>query len=162
MSATTAHPGSRPIHWKSEFLPLLQRYGQRTAVVDMHGAVTYAELFGRAAGVARALLTRGIQPCAPVATYLANGRAAVWASYGVTMAGAAEVRLNAALAGDDIAHCIRTAGIGAVVTSRDRAAAFSPFGITVLCVEDIAAADMASLDCPHVRFRGRQIQQHWS
>ena len=96
---------SPPIHWKSEFLPLAQRYGERTAVVDMEGAVSYSELLGRAAGIARAVLDLGVAPCTPVATYLANGRAAVWASYGVTLAGVAEVRLNAALAGDDIAHC---------------------------------------------------------
>ena len=65
---------SRPIHWKSEFLPLAQRWAARTAVMDLDGAVTYAALFGRAAGVAQALLDRGKAPCTPVATYLANGR----------------------------------------------------------------------------------------
>jgi acyl-CoA synthetase (AMP-forming)/AMP-acid ligase II len=141
---------SPPIHWKSEFLPLAQRFGLRTAVTDLEGAVTYGELLGRAAGVARAILDLGAAPCAPVATYLTNGRAAVWASYGVTLAGVAEVRLNAALAGDDIAHCLRTAGIRAVVTSRDRAAAFASHGIGVLCVEEIGLADLAMLECPHV------------
>ena len=145
---------SPPIHWQSEFLPLAQRYGKRTAVVDLDGAVTYAELFSRAAGVAKALLDRATAIGAPVATYLSNGRAAVWASYGVTLAGAAEVRLNAALAGDDIAHCIRTAGIEAVVTSRDRAGAFAPFGIDVLCVEDLGLAGLAALDCPRVPAQG--------
>lgn len=138
------------LHWQSELLPLLQRYGSRTAVVDLAGPTTYAEMLGRAAGVAKALLDRRTRPCAPVATYLTNGRAAVWASYGVTLAGAAEVRLNAALAGDDIAHCIKTAKIGAVVTTKERAPSFAAFGIDVLCVEDIPAADLASLECPHV------------
>jgi acyl-CoA synthetase (AMP-forming)/AMP-acid ligase II len=145
---------SPPIHWKSEFLPLAQRYGQRMAIVDLEGAVTYSEVLGRAAGIAKAVLDLGVVPCAPVATYLTNSRAAVWASYGVTLAGVAEVRLNAALAGDDIAHCIRTAGIKAVVTSRDKAAAFAPFGIDVLCVEDIGMANLATLDCPHVSAGG--------
>jgi acyl-CoA synthetase (AMP-forming)/AMP-acid ligase II len=143
-----------PIRWKSEFLPLAQRYGQRRAVVDLAGVATYDEIFSRAAGVAQSILRLDLRPCAPVATYLANGRAAVWASYGVTLAGAAEVRLNAALAGDDIAHCIRTAGIEAVVTDRSRAAAFESFGIDVLCVEDIGSADLAALDSPSVPAAG--------
>lgn len=142
------------IHWKSEFLPLQKRYGERTAVVDLRGATTYGELFDRAAGVARAVLGLDLPTCAPVGTYLTNGRAAVWASYGVTIAGSAEVRLNAALAGEDIAHCIRTAGIRAVVTSRDRAAMFQPFGLPVLCVEDIEPCELARLECPSVAADG--------
>lgn len=144
---------SPPIHWQSEFLPLLQQFSARTAVVDLDGCASYQDILGHAAGVAEAILGLGFAVCTPVATYLTNGRAAVSASYGVTLGGMAEVRLNAALAGDDIAHCIRTAGIRAVVTSRDRAAAFSAFmadGLRVLCVEDIEPSDLAALQGPRV------------
>ena len=78
------------IPWASDFLSLARRYAHRTAVVDAHGPTTFIDLFAHAAGIGKAVLAAGAKSCEPVGTLLPNGRAAVSASYGVTVSGAAE------------------------------------------------------------------------
>jgi acyl-CoA synthetase (AMP-forming)/AMP-acid ligase II len=142
------------ISWKAEFLPLAQRFATQTAVVDRDGAVSYAELFARAAGIGRALLATGVVPCQPVGILLANGRDAVAASYAVTLAGGAETRLNTALAADDLAHCVRAAGIGCIVTDEAHAPLIGRLGVRVLMVGQTAPADPAGCEFPAVAADG--------
>lgn len=131
------------ISWQSEFLPLAQRFAGRVAVVDRDGSVTYAELFARAAGIAQAVGAAGAVPCEPVGLLLPNGRDAVAASYGITLAGAAEARLNPALSPHDLSHCIETAGIRVVVTDAAHAELVRRLGSVPVEVE---AAHPAELD----------------
>jgi acyl-CoA synthetase (AMP-forming)/AMP-acid ligase II len=138
------------ISWKLEFLPLAQRFATRTAVVDRNGAMTYADLFARAAGIGLALRASGIVPCEPVGMLLPNGRDAVTASYALTLAGSAEARLNPALAADDLAHCVRAAGIGSILTDRAHAPLVRRLGVRALDVADAAPADLAQCDFPTV------------
>ena len=90
---------STPSHvpWASDCLSLARRYSKRVAVIDREGSTIYADLFARATGIGNAVLAASAKACEPVGTLLPNGRAAVAASYGVTVSGAAEARLNAAL-----------------------------------------------------------------
>jgi len=134
------------ISWQTELLPLAQRFAARTAVVDRGGRVTFAELFARAAGIARAVQAAGAAACEPVGLLLPNGRDAVAASYGVTLAGAAEARLNTALAPDELAHCLKTAGIRVVVTDAAQAAHVKKLGADPVQVESAEPADLARCD----------------
>ena len=135
-------PGTIP--WAQDFLTLAQRYANRAAVVDAQGVVTYAELFARVAGIGQAVQATGAASCEPVGTLLPNGRMAVTASYGVTIAGVAEARLNTALSRDDLAHCLQTAGIRRVVTDRSRAPLIEQLGAQAIITDDIAPADLAT------------------
>ncbi len=133
------------IPWASDFLTLARRYGNRTAVVDRDGSMRYADLMAHAAGIGNAVLAAGAKPCEPVGTLLPNGRAAVAASYGVTVSGAAEARLNTTLAPADIAHCLKTAGIRIVVTDAKGAAVVEKLGARPVLSEQAQATDLA--DC---------------
>ena len=138
---TVSIPSQVP--WASDFLSLSQRYGKRVAVVDRDGATTYADLFAHAAGIGNAVLAASAKACEPVGTLLPNGRAAVAASYGVTVSGAAEARLNTALAEAELAHCLKTAGIRIVVTDRERAALVGRLGAKAVIAEDAGRTDLA-------------------
>src|SRR3954464_12238807 len=94
------------ISWAAEFAVLTARFWERTAVADAAGAITYAELFRKAAALAETLIAVGVTPGEPVATFLRNGRPAVWASLGVTLTGAAETALNPGLGKTDREHCL--------------------------------------------------------
>ena len=142
------------ISWQNELLPLAQRFAARTAVVDRDGRVTYGELFARAAGIACAVQAAGASVCEPVGLLLPNGRDAVAASYGITLAGAAEARLNTALSPDELAHCLETAGIRVVVTDAANAARVSKLGAAPVLVETTAPADLARCDFPAVPAEG--------
>ena len=138
-------PTPSQIPWASDFLTLARRYGSRTAVTDRGGSIRYADLIAHAAGIGRAVLAAGAKPCEPVGTLLPNGRAAVAASYGVTVAGAAEARLNTTLAPADIAHCLKTAGIRIVVTDAEGAAVVEKLGARPVLAEQAEPTDLA--DC---------------
>lgn len=147
---TMGHALAHDICWKTELLPLAQRHATEPAVYDLAGMVTFAELFAKAAGIARAVLATSAPPCSAVATLLPNGRDAVAASYGVTLAGAAETRLNPTLAEADLAHCVATARIPAVVTDASRLAMVERLGVRGIDVATVAPGDLASLELPSV------------
>ena len=131
------------IPWCSDFLTLARRYAHRTAVVDALGPTSYTDLMARAGGIGNAVLDAGAKPCEPVGTFLPNGRAAVAASYGVTVSGAAEARLNTTLAPADIAHCLATAGIRIVVTDAKGADVVEKLGARAIIAERTTPADLA-------------------
>ncbi|MDX3809022.1 class I adenylate-forming enzyme family protein [Bosea thiooxidans] len=106
----------RPINWASEISVLAQRYGERIAVSDRHGTLTYAELMSRATAIAQALAEHGIGPGQTVATIFRNDRNAVSAMLGVMMAGATEVPLNPALSHGDRQHCCAVARVETILS----------------------------------------------
>jgi acyl-coenzyme A synthetase/AMP-(fatty) acid ligase len=142
------------ISWQNELLPLAQRFATRSAVVDRDGRVTYGELLARAAGIACAVQAAGAAVCEPVGLLLPNGRDAVAASYGITLAGAAEARLNTALSPDELAHCLETAGIRVVVTDAANAARVGKLGAAPVLVETTEPADLTRCDFPAVPAEG--------
>jgi acyl-CoA synthetase (AMP-forming)/AMP-acid ligase II len=142
------------ISWKSEYLSLARRFAGRVAVTDAMGAISYAELFAWAAGIGSVIRAGGVAPGEPVGTFLANGRGAVAASIGVTLSGAADARLNAALSADDLRHCMRTANVRTVVTDAVGAPALAQLGARVIDIDQVGPADLAAGDFPDVSAQG--------
>ncbi|MEV8569393.1 amino acid adenylation domain-containing protein, partial [Streptomyces sp. NPDC051322] len=93
-----------------------------TAVDDGQGAMTYAQLDGRANRIARLLLSRGVGPESRVAVCLPRGRELVAALLGVWKAGAAYVPLDAGHPADRIAYMTVDSGAETVLTTTSTAA----------------------------------------
>lgn len=92
------------------------RQGDRRAVVDRHGAVTYAELDRRTDQVAAALIEDGLAPGDPVLFQVDNSVATVVAWYAVLKAGAVPVATLAGHRGHEIGHATRQVGaVGHIV-----------------------------------------------
>lgn len=133
------------ISWKSEWLPLAQRFAKETAVVDRSGPVDYATLFDMAAGVAAVLMDKGVGSGDVVASVMPSTRHAVAASYGISLAGATEAPINPALSPTDAEHCLRLAGATRVLTTGGAVERFSGLGFEVMAVEDIDRARLSTL-----------------
>ncbi|SDF46825.1 2,3-dihydroxybenzoate-AMP ligase [Lentzea fradiae] len=86
------------------------RHGDRTAVVDQHGSITYAELDLRTDQVAAALVEGGLAPGDPVLFQLGNSIATVVAWYAVLKAGAVPVATLAGHRSHEIGHVARQVG----------------------------------------------------
>lgn len=132
------------ITWKSEWLPLAQRFAARTAVVDRHGVATYRDVLDRAAGVAAALMEAGVGPGDVVASIVPNDRHAV-ATYGIALAGATEAAINPALSAADASHCLELAGVRRILTTAEFADRFAGTRAPTLVVEDVVPVPLADI-----------------
>ena len=128
------------LNWGRELATMRARFGGRVAVEDAEGAASFAEVIGRAAGLALRLRAAGIGPGDRVATVARNGRLAVSVSYGVMLSGAAEVPLNIAYTEAEFRDALAIAGIGTVACTRLHADLFRDAGCHVLAIEDGEAA----------------------
>ncbi|MEV4341244.1 amino acid adenylation domain-containing protein, partial [Streptomyces sp. NPDC049590] len=122
-----------------------------TAVDDGQGAMTYAQLDGRANQIARLLQSRGTGPESRVAVCLPRGRELIAALLGVWKAGAAYVPLDAGHPADRIAYMTVDSGAQTVVTTASAAAHFAtatPGGVVLLDDSDngLDAYDDGPLD----------------
>ncbi|MFC4908271.1 non-ribosomal peptide synthetase [Actinomadura gamaensis] len=90
-----------------------------TAVDDPGRTVTYAELAGRAAGVAARLRDAGAGAETVVGVFLPRGSNLVAAELGVLWAGAAYLPLEPGSPSGRLAHICKDAGVGLVVTTRE-------------------------------------------
>jgi acyl-CoA synthetase (AMP-forming)/AMP-acid ligase II len=131
------------VPWGSDYASLADRFGDLPAVTTAEGTCSFNELIGRAAAIARALKTAGIEAGEPVATFLRNSRAAVWSGYGATLSGACETALNANLAPAEVAYCVALAGVKHAVTDAKSASMFRALGVTVHVAEEIGATTCA-------------------
>jgi acyl-CoA synthetase (AMP-forming)/AMP-acid ligase II len=143
---------SRSIPWGHDLAAMVRRFDDRVAVATPEGACSFAELGARAGAVAAHLRALGVRPGEPVATFLRNGREAVWASYGVTLAGAAETPLNPGSTEAELDHALRLAGIRHVVTEEASADALRRLGARVHVATEIGRPD-GTLD-PEARAPG--------
>ncbi len=145
-------PQSRTLYipWGRDFATLRDRHASATAVVTADGACTYGETFGRAAGLAARLTEAGVVSGEPVITFLRNGAPAVWASYGISLAGAAETSLNAHLSPSEVAHCVRVTKARHAVTDAASAPLFRDLGC---CVHVATESEEAAIDAS-ARVRG--------
>ena len=134
----------------NEFATLCQRFGDRIAIEDVGGTITYRDLGAKAAALGFALVQAGIAPGEPVASFVRNGIPAVWTSIGIVMSGAAEVALNASLAEADLAYCVGLAGIRHVVTTRAQAPLFERMGLNVHAIEEVGTAEFTIGSFPRV------------
>ncbi|MBX9588036.1 MAG: acyl--CoA ligase [Hyphomonadaceae bacterium] len=129
---------SNMVPWAAQLCSLARRYGDRIAVSTPEGSMSYAELAASAAGVALRLRELGVAQGDLVGTFLSNGQAAVWASYGLMCSGAAEVAIDPGVSDEDLAHAVRLVGLGRVIAPRDAGPRFGRIGVVVAAVEDFA------------------------
>jgi len=134
------------IAWSNDLLTLASRFGARIAVTDGAARMTFAELAARAHGLARRLR---VPAGAPVATLVPNGLDAPWVSSGVTIAGAAEVPVNAHSTDAELAWFAQLAGFRRVLAPRAQAPRLVALGLDPWAIEDIAP-DPAPVPLPPV------------
>ncbi len=132
----------------------VQRFGSRIAVTDREGQTTYAALFRRAAGLAQQLIQAGVQPGNPVASFVRNGIPAVWASYGISLSGAAEVALNTGLNDADRRHCLSLSGVRHVVAAPHDVGLFDGLGLRVHDTDAVPERKLAPAELPLVAWDG--------
>jgi len=126
-------------------------------VRDARGALSFAELTARAHALSARLGALGIAPGEPVALSLPNGTDVVWASYGITLHGAAEAPMSPSLTSDEVAWITGLAGCAWVVTSDASREFFAALGKRVIAIEDIMPGSAAPAAQPAItgRTRGR-------
>ena len=84
-------------------------------------------------------LTAASHPGTPIAILLPNCTAAVWVSYGVRLAGAAEAALSWGYTQDEIAWAARLARFRLVITPEKRAGAMRELGLETLLPDSVPA-----------------------
>jgi acyl-CoA synthetase (AMP-forming)/AMP-acid ligase II len=133
------------INWASDLAAVTAEFADLVCASDGVDDLSFRALAERAGGLAERLLAEGLRPGEPVATCLRNGLAAVWASAGLRVAGAAETPLNPAFGDAERRHCVTLAGVRRVVASRNEAAFFRDLGLDVIPVETVAPGTLAAL-----------------
>jgi acyl-CoA synthetase (AMP-forming)/AMP-acid ligase II len=133
------------IPWGSDLRALGDRFSEEAAVSDGERTLSFRDLAGAAGALAARLRQAGVAPGTPVATFLRNGLPAVWASYGIRVAGGAETPINPGFGEAERHYCAELIGLKHVVTTRDAAPLWEALGCGVIAVEDVAP-DRAALD----------------
>lgn len=82
---------------EERFLDVVRARGGQTALADVGGAMTYAELEAGSAAIARFILARGLAPETPIGVMCSRSRFFVEAALGVLRAGAVYVPLDPGL-----------------------------------------------------------------
>ena len=127
----------QPVSWSASLCAVARKFGDRVAVRGAGGSLSYAELSARAHALAVRLGEHGVAPGESVALSLPNGTDVAWASYGITLHGAAETPMSPALTADEVAWFAGLAGAKRVVTQRARRYFFSSLGLETVAIEDL-------------------------
>jgi acyl-CoA synthetase (AMP-forming)/AMP-acid ligase II len=151
----------QPIPWSADLHALAQRFGDRIAVRGAGAGpgftLTYAALSARAHALAGQLRALGITPGESVAWSLPNGPDAVWASYGITLHGAAETPMAPSLTAEEVGWFAGLAGTRWVVTQSSRQGFFAALGMKAIAIEDIGPAGPSPREAVPGEFRGKII-----
>lgn len=135
------------VAWSASLQTLADRFGQCIAISDAtEHTLTYSDLSLRAHSLGHFLVSEhDVAAGYPVATLLPNATAALWASLGVRITGAAEVPIGWSSTIDEIAWCARLSGSRKVITLACRAEQLREAGLEPLCLDriKIAATDQA-------------------
>lgn len=91
-------------------------WGEKAAVVEDGGRVTYRELWRRSGDVAASLRSAGIEPGDRVAVFLERGAEAAAAFFGAARAGAVAVMVNETLRPRQIEHIVSHSGARVLLT----------------------------------------------
>ncbi|WP_198377102.1 class I adenylate-forming enzyme family protein [Neoroseomonas rubea] len=131
------------IAWSNDLLTLAARFAGRVAVTDGVATMDYATLSARAHALAHRLRAAGqhaagLHPGTPVATLVPNGIDAPWVSCGVTIAGAAEVAVNAHSTDAEILWYAELAGFRRILAPAAQAARLAALGLDPWPIEDVA------------------------
>jgi|Laugresbdmm110sn_2_1035109.scaffolds.fasta_scaffold05527_2 acyl-CoA synthetase (AMP-forming)/AMP-acid ligase II len=133
----TAQP---PIAWSEALNRLAQRFCERVAVSDGAGhSLTYGQLNHCAHAFAQQLKQNGLKPGQAVASLLPNSVEAVWASYGIRLAGATEIPLSWGYTLDEVQWCAELAKFKTILTLQKRAPELLGAGFKTLSAKSIAA-----------------------
>jgi acyl-CoA synthetase (AMP-forming)/AMP-acid ligase II len=148
------------VPWSYSLRRLAERFGERPAVTDQYGGrLSYAELDARAHAFAARLRAEGLVDGAPIGVLLPNCVDAVWVSYGIRLAGAAETPLNWTATGDEIAWAASIAKFRMVLTRENRADLIRPHGLEAVLPESVPpqAGDREVLPPVPGRLAGRLL-----
>lgn len=137
------------IAWSNDLLTIAARFGDRVAVTDGLQSMSFATLAARAHALAHRLRAADVAPGAPVATLVPNGVDAPWVSYGVTIAGAAEVPVNAHSTDTEILWFAELTGFRRILAPAAQAARLAALGFEPWPIEAIAP-DPAPVALPPV------------
>jgi acyl-CoA synthetase (AMP-forming)/AMP-acid ligase II len=151
MTIQAEHDGgiTAPIPWSADLRRLALRFGNKTAVTDGRHRLSYDDLSRHAHGLAAQLAALGMGVGKSVATLLPNSLAAVWASYGIRLTGAAEAPLNWGYTDDEIAWSANLARFKIVITTQGHCAArLSALGLEPLLIDDIPHSNLAKTFAP--------------
>lgn len=129
----------QPVPWSADLHALARRHGDRIAVRGTGASLTYTALCARAHALAARLDELRIAPGEAVAWSLPNSAEAAWASYGITLYGAAETPMAPSLTGEEIAWFGGLSGTRWVVAHAARRAFFEALGMRVIAIEEVRA-----------------------
>ncbi len=132
---------SLPIAWSDSLNNLAKRFDTQLAAIDgQQNRLTYSELNQRAHALALHLIQGGLVPGEAIASLLPNSIDAVWASYGIRLAGATEIPLNWGYTLDEIQWCAQLAKFKTILTLEKRTPELLSSGFNTLLAESIASA----------------------
>ncbi len=126
------------IAWSNDLLTLAARYGGRIAVTDGIASMDFATLAARAHALGHRLRAAGAMPGAPVASLVPNGVDAPWVSQGLTIAGMAEVPVNAHSTDAEILWFAELTGFRRILVPAAQQARLSALGFEAWPIEEIA------------------------
>jgi acyl-CoA synthetase (AMP-forming)/AMP-acid ligase II len=107
-------PGDE-LHIASQWRELARRYGERLAIIDDRGALSYRQLHARMVRVGNALLGLGLTKGDRIALLVPDIREYLEADYGIMAAGLVRVPLDPRLTRDEMAALLRFAGARALI-----------------------------------------------
>ncbi|MEW5928133.1 MAG: amino acid adenylation domain-containing protein [Gemmatimonadota bacterium] len=138
----TAQPAESTGTVAELFAAQARRTPDAVALVAGSGSLTYADLAGRAAGIAADLSARGVGPESRVGILLERSPEMVAAMLGVLAAGAAYVPLDPAHPGERLAYMLADSGARVLLTQAGLAERAAEFGgeVVALDVDDASAA----------------------
>lgn len=137
------------MNWGEDIAATRSRYGDRVGVVDAEGSHSVAQVIDRAAGIADHLRSLGLGPGDFVATAFHNSALAAASSYGVALAGAAEVPVNPVLSQAELAHALQCTGARIMLVDGN-AEPLPELSVPLVDARRIAARTMTSAGWPDV------------
>ena len=129
------------IAWSHDLRTIAARFGNESVVTDGQSSLSYHDLSRRAHALAQELLSLGVKVGESVATSLPNCNDALWVSYGVTVAGAAETALNHGMPNTEIGWFASLAKFRFIVTQAAHAALFRALGLEPIAIESLGDSD---------------------
>jgi len=132
--------------------------GERGAIVERQGSVSYAELGEAAGAIAAGLRARGLEPGDRVALLLNRGASAAAAFFGVAAGGGVAVILNETLRPRQIEHVLSHSNARVLVCSEDLLTALPRAVDTRARIVDVAELSTASALAPIPRI-GSDVAQ---
>jgi len=137
------------MNWGEDLAATRFRYGDRVGVVDAEGTHTIGQVIDQAAGIADHLRSLGLGPGDLVATAFHNSALAASGSYGVAIAGAAEIPVNPLLSPNELTHALACTGARYILVD-GTSEPLPALPVPQIDVRQIAPRPMTANDWPDV------------